>query len=324
MSAHKKNNFSWDLYIQFMAVFYHVILSFVIPMILLLIFVLIWPLLLIYAIWLLYDWDSPQKGGHASKWWRTMSIHRYFVQYFPVRLHNTTEFVKEKNYLIAAHPHGIMSMGTYANFCTNGTNVMDKFPGMKIRICTLVGHLCMPFRREWAMLHGLVNCSRESLHYLLDESRNKGNIVVLVVGGAEEALEARPGHNVLTLRHRKGFIKVALQTGAQLVPMYSFGENNLFYQARNPKGSSLRKAQNFFKKMTGVSPALYYGSFFFWPRKVPIDTVIGKPIDVKRIANPSEEQINELHRKYISRLIDLFESNKTKFGLHEYDHLIIE
>lgn len=79
-----------------------------------------------------------------------------------------------------------MSMGTYANFCTNGTNVMDKFPGMKIRICTLVGHLCMPFRREWAMLHGLVNCSRESLHYLLDESRNKGNIVVLVVGKGEE------------------------------------------------------------------------------------------------------------------------------------------
>lgn len=52
----------------------------------------------------------------------------------------------------------------------------------------------------------------------------------LNIGGAEEALEARPGHNVLTLRHRKGFIKVALQTGAQLVPMYSFGENNLFYQ----------------------------------------------------------------------------------------------
>uniref|UniRef100_A0A914ZL40 diacylglycerol O-acyltransferase n=1 Tax=Parascaris univalens TaxID=6257 RepID=A0A914ZL40_PARUN len=235
------------------------------------IFVLIWPLLLMYAIWLLYDWESPQRGGHASKWWQTMSIHRYFVQYFPVRLHTTTEFAKEKNYLIAAHPHGIMSMGAYANFCTNGTNVMDKFPG-----------------------------------------------------GAEEALEARPGHNILTLRHRKGFVKVALQTGAQLVPMYSFGENNLFYQARNPKGSSLRKAQSFFKKMTGVSPALYYGSFFFWPRQVPIDTVIGTPIDVKRTANPSEEQINDLHRKYISRLIDLFESNKTKFGLREYDHLIIE
>uniref|UniRef100_A0A914RW84 diacylglycerol O-acyltransferase n=1 Tax=Parascaris equorum TaxID=6256 RepID=A0A914RW84_PAREQ len=187
---------------------------------------------------------------------------------------------------------------------------MDKFPGMKIRICTLVGHLCTPFRREWAMLHGLVNCSRESLHYLLDESRNKGSVVVLVVGGAEEALEARPGHNILTLLHRKGFVKVALQTGAQL--------------ARNPKGSSLRKAQSFFKKMTGVSPALYYGSFFFWPRQVPIDTVIGTPIDVKRTANPSEEQINDLHRKYISRLIDLFESNKTKFGLREYDHLIIE
>ncbi|VDM36662.1 unnamed protein product [Toxocara canis] len=297
--------------------------------------------------WLVYDWESPQMGGYASPWWQTMRIHYYFAQYFPVRLHKTAEFDNDKamgpvrmgvfiicespsnqkvwlNYLIAAHPHGIISAGTYVNFCTNGTGIMEKFPGMKIRICTLVGHLWAPFRREWAMLHGLVNCSKESLDYLLDSIRNKGSVVVLVVGGAEEALEARPGRNVLTLLHRKGFVKVALQTGAQLVPMYSFGENELFYQMRNPKGSSLRKAQHFIKKMTGISPPLFYGSFFFLPRKKPINTVIGAPIEVKRTPNPSQSQIDALHQQYISRLNDLFETHKVNFGLHKDSRLVIQ
>lgn len=87
-------------------------------------------------------------------------------------------------------------------------------------------------RREWAMLHGIIECSRESLHYMLN-SEKQGNACVLVVGGAEESMDAHPGMTELTLMKRKGFIKVALETGASLVPCYSFGENELFEQVGN-------------------------------------------------------------------------------------------
>ena len=53
-----------------------------------------------------------------------------------------------------------------------------------------------------------------------------------ISGGAAEALNAHPGEHVLILNKRKGFIKVALETGAQLVPLYSFGENEVFRQAK--------------------------------------------------------------------------------------------
>lgn len=40
-----------------------------------------------------------------------------------------------------------------------------------------------------------------------------GNAVIIVVGGAAESLDAHPGSTTLTLKDRKGFVKMALKTG---------------------------------------------------------------------------------------------------------------
>ena len=45
-------------------------------------------------------------------------------------------------------------------------------------------------------------------------------------GGATEALYAYPGKNTVVLKKRLGFVKLAIQKGASLLPAYSFGENN--------------------------------------------------------------------------------------------------
>lgn len=61
-----------------------------------------------------------------------------------------------------------------------------------------------------------------------------GSSLTIVVGGAAESLSARPGTADLVLRRRLGFIKLAIREGADLVPVFSFGENDvcLFPQAR--------------------------------------------------------------------------------------------
>lgn len=81
------------------------------------------------------------------------------------------------------------------------------------------------------MMHGMIDCSKESLMNTLG-GEETGKACVLVVGGAEEALDAHPGHHILTLNKRKGFIKLAITTGAQLVPCYSFGENDIYVQVQ--------------------------------------------------------------------------------------------
>lgn len=37
--------------------------------------------------------------------------------------------------------------------------------------------------------------------------------------------------------------------------------------------------------------------------------------------NPSQEEIDNLHKKYVDGLKEVFESNKTKFGIEESVHL---
>jgi len=87
----------------------------------------------------------------------------------------------------------------------------------------------IPFHREWIMFNGLIDASKESLTHCLTK-KGKGSSVALVIGGANEAMDAIPGKHKLTLKNRKGFVKIALKSGADLVPCYGFGENELFTQ----------------------------------------------------------------------------------------------
>jgi hypothetical protein len=102
------------------------------------------------------------------------------------------------------------------------------------------------------------------------------------------------------------------------VPVFSFGENNLFYQLPNPEGSSLRKLQHILKKITAIGFPVWWGkgvlcSYGFLPLAKPVNTVVGKPIKVKQNVSPTEQDINEMHKFYISKLIDLFDEHKDKY-----------
>ena len=54
--------------------------------------------------------------------------------------------------------------------------------------------------------------NHQSLDFALSEQQ-LGRAVVIVVGGANEALHAIPGEHCLTLRNRKGFVRLALRHG---------------------------------------------------------------------------------------------------------------
>ncbi|KAK3709421.1 hypothetical protein QZH41_019545 [Actinostola sp. cb2023] len=186
-----------------------------------------------------------------------------------------------------------------------------------------------PLFREFVMAGGVCDVSKESINNICGNGH--GNAAVIIVGGAAESLEARPGAHHLKLKNRKGFVKVALQNGASLVPIYTFGENELFEQLDNSKGSLLRNIQTKFQSILSFAPPLFYGrgllpnTFGFLPHKVPLITVVGAPIIVKKaVPNPSQKEIATLHRKYVQGLITLFHQHKHRYGIPKATKLMIE
>lgn len=61
---------------------------------------------------------------------------------------------------------------------------------------------------------------------------------------------------------------------ADLVPVYSFGENELFQQVIFSDGTIGRRMQDLFKKIMGFAPCLFVGErWAVLPYRIPITTV---------------------------------------------------
>ncbi|KAJ4436879.1 hypothetical protein ANN_17011 [Periplaneta americana] len=233
-------------------------------------------LALLYLMWIWYDRDICNKGGRRSKWARQWRWWKYFCNYFPIRLVKTVDLDPAKSYMLCVFPHGVLSTGAFGSFATDGANFSEIFPGLTPYLVTLAGHFVTPFIRELCLILGGCPASVDGLSYVLSRP---GNAVALVVGGASESLECRPGTYRIILKRRKGFVKLALKYGNPLVPVFSFGETDLYDQLKNPKGSWLRRAQELCRKITGIAPVVPLGrglfqySFGIVPQRRPVTTV---------------------------------------------------
>ncbi|CAN8020887.1 unnamed protein product, partial [Ixodes persulcatus] len=267
----------------------------------------------LYLTWLYWvDLDACDRGGRRIHWVRQWRIWRYLAGYFPARLVKTAELDPRCNYILGSHPHGVLCAGAFINFATEGTGFSALFPGIVPHFLTLRFNFWLPFFRDLIMSYGACAVSRENLLWILTQ-QGTGNAAVVIIGGAQEALDARPGTCLLTLEKRKGFVRLALQCGAHLVPVFSFGENDIFDQVHNPPGSGLRMIQELVKRWIGVAPVLFHGHGLL-PFRAQIVTVVGKPIHVERMEDPTLKQIDELHSKYKEALAKLFHENKHKYG----------
>ena len=162
---------------------------------------------------------------------------------------------------------------------------------------------------------GFVDASRASLAALLASGRS----AVVVVGGAAEALISAPGTSDLVLRRRRGFIRLALETGAALVPCYTFGENDLWDPVFAATWLRLQRA---LLRATGFVVPLVRGRGVFQydvgllPRRVPLHTVMGAPLAVRRTAQPSDAQVDALHARYTAALEALYEEHRAIYAPH--------
>lgn len=172
----------------------------------------------------------------------------------------------------------------------------------------------VPILRDVAMWAGARNVSRSTFLKSLDER----GAVVLCPGGQAELVEHVGGQadDTVTLctRH-KGFIKIAIEKRAHLVPVFCFGESQALKNLWKWKA-----AQRWtYKRLGFPMPFLAVG----WkgclplPAPLPLSFVVGEPLAVPPPGPDGVAMEADVHRvcdEYYARIEDLFERYKSSSG----------
>jgi diacylglycerol O-acyltransferase 2, plant len=216
----------------------------------------------------------------------------------------------EKNtYLFASHPHGLFTAGVVNNLILSESALAKvRAPLVRFFINEFLITV-FPLIKDALSSLGFVACTAKNMkHYL-----SKGESGCIVVGGVKEVvLTGNIDVEELYLRNAYGFVKVAIQSGASLVPVYTFGES----LATGPDYVPFRELR---KKLTYKfdfpfrSLDLIHRWGLCFPRG-KLTTVIGAPIKVEKNENPTREEVKALHAKYCDTLLALIERNKVAAG----------
>lgn len=190
------------------------------------------------------------------------------------------ELDPKRNYVFCYFPHGMLATGAFISLATNSTGFNDLFPHHTPYAHTISVLFELPFLREVVLWLGGLSVTAKSIKYILQRPEG-GNVSGIAVGGAAEAYYCKPGLNKLVFKKRKGFIRLALQNGSPLVPVYCFGETDLYSQWDIENNRWFDRFRNWVKKMTGFAIIFLKGrgifqySFGILPQRNSV-TIVGE------------------------------------------------
>jgi 2-acylglycerol O-acyltransferase 2 len=156
-----------------------------------------------------------------------------------------------------------------------------------------------------------------------------GRAITIVIGGARESLDAQPYSLRLVLKRRKGFVKMAIRTGADLVPVLAFGENDIYDQFQPEQHPKIHKFQLLVKKVLGFTIPLFHARGVFnydvglMPYRRPMNIVVGRPVRVAQNPRPEQEEIDRIHEQYIQELERVWDTWKDEFAPKRKEELQI-
>lgn len=203
------------------------------------------------------------------------------------------------------HPHGVLSI---ANTFHVGSTLTD-WATRPIKATMIDSLFWLPFAKELLEKLNVVGSKYKSMKAVLDE----GQSLTVCLGGVKEILYTEPNTMKLSIKNKRGVFKLALETGTPLVPVISYGENELFEildsEWLRPIQSILIQYSLYLPIPTMKSCTAWFG--IPWaPLKNPILTVVGAQINVTQIAEPSDKDIFELRETYFKALNELYERTR--------------
>lgn len=212
--------------------------------------------------------------------------------------------------LFCSHPHGLFCAGVSLNLIFSRA-ALERLGVTHVRLFvhSLLAS-AFPIVKDWLRALGFLPAVAREMRRCLE----RGEHAAIVPGGVKEVVWAgRVDEERIALRHAFGFVKVAIQTGAALVPVYTFGESLSCGPDFAPWFDARRRWTYRLE-----APIRYLSLCQRWLLPFPngrLVTVVGDAIDLgPREERPSRERVAEAHGRYCEKLLELIEETKEEAG----------
>lgn len=209
----------------------------------------------------------------------------------------TEPLPQDKGYIFAIHPHGRMF---YANAMFSQLHEIWRKP-LKLTHGDVFqtaagGFFSAPISRNWFYIIGIMPASKKNI---VDKLRNKDHVTIAVGGVKEVCLGTQDDADYLYLKRRRGFLQIAMDECAGVVPVYAFNENQLF--KHDPK--IVLNFWQWVNKYLKIGVPFMRGMFHLpMPYRKELLLVFGDALFAKE-----GESIEEFHERYIESLRQLFD-----------------
>lgn len=230
--------------------------------------------------------------------WIWKAWREYFEFSFDCATLNAVHDNKQR-YLFFEYPHGVFPLGPFLS-----VGVVDQItPGRFCSGTAADAVFKIPVMRQIMAWTGTHPANRKNIHKILESGDN----CAVVVGGIAEMYLLNDQTEAIFLKKRLNTVRIAIQEGAHIVPLFFFGNSRLFDVAGNSPDSWLAR----FSRKIRTSLLFFYGRQGLpVPYRHPIRMVTGEIVKVEQKDNPSEEEVQKVMDQVVESFTRLYAEKK--------------
>jgi 2-acylglycerol O-acyltransferase 2 len=169
-----------------------------------------------------------------------------------------------ERYVFVGMPHGLIPLGLFMG----GSYIQEYYPKLDNRVAVASVMFRMPVLRQFFIWLGCIPASRKGM---LEALKPPGGKVSIISGGIAEIFLSSRAEEAIYLKKRRGFVRIAIDADAALVPVYAFGNTMLFDQLTTSGGLFSRLSRLFSASLT-----CFWGQYYLpIPYPAALTLVVG-------------------------------------------------
>lgn len=192
-----------------------------------------------------------------NNWWMRSALRDAFptLKEAGWRITDRSGFDHRQQAIYVWYPHSHLAMVPFGLFCGEmGSNTFKR----PVAVCCASYLFNTPALREFGIAGGLVNADMENLRGTV----RQGTSLCIIPGGIREMYHTE-ANKMRLVDGRQGFLRLAKATGLPIIPIFCYGENEMFERFEGETQPTLDSIVTWFKQPLKAYPVrLYVGDPF--------------------------------------------------------------